>query len=219
MYHFRGTCILGIVLAASAMVSAGCAENAARADAPVAFDEITVKRINVVGEDGKLRMILSNEDRSPNPVIDGKELPRAHHQRSAGILYFRQNGSNVECGGAGTAKVDEATNSGVILDYGKNDGIGIGKEESDDGQSYSAKLFIADRLPPNVGIDALKAGVATGRYEANDRIVVANTNGNATVTLSDPKGKPRIVLGVDAAGEASFKILDKDGRVVFTAPQ
>ena len=36
------------------------------------FEEIDVERINVVEKDGKLRLVISNRERSPGPIAYGK---------------------------------------------------------------------------------------------------------------------------------------------------
>lgn len=40
-------------------------------------DEITFKRINIVNEDGTPAVVISNRDRIPPPILDGKEFKRA----------------------------------------------------------------------------------------------------------------------------------------------
>ncbi len=56
------------------------------------FDEITVRRINIVEPDGTLRMVLSNKTDFPGIIIKGKETP--HPGRStAGMLFFNDEGT------------------------------------------------------------------------------------------------------------------------------
>lgn len=73
------------------------------------LDELTVKRLNVVSEDGSLRKVLSNETRQQPGLINGKELPA--RDRAQGILFFNNEGD--ECGGLTYAgvKKDGAVNS------------------------------------------------------------------------------------------------------------
>ena len=65
IYAFIMTILCGIFLFSAFAVS----KNAK-------FDEIEVKRINVVDDDGKLRMVISNKDRQHSGMVDGKETPR-----------------------------------------------------------------------------------------------------------------------------------------------
>jgi hypothetical protein len=39
------------------------------------FDEIQVRRINIVEPNGTLRMVISNQNRLPGVIIKGKEQP------------------------------------------------------------------------------------------------------------------------------------------------
>lgn len=58
-------------------------------------DELTVKRINVVAENGQLRMVISNEHRQHPGSVNGNQVePR---ERPAGMLFFNELGD--ECGG------------------------------------------------------------------------------------------------------------------------
>src|SRR3546814_7100370 len=58
------------------------------------FDEISVKRINIVEPDGKYRLALSNSERFPGLLMEGKEYK--HHSRDGGrILFFNDEGDEV----------------------------------------------------------------------------------------------------------------------------
>jgi len=86
-------------------------------------DELTVKRINLIGEDGSLRMVISNEKRQHPGRINGKNL--APRERPAGILFFNNQGD--ECGGLvyNVAKEKNSTNSGMsfTMDNYHNDQV------------------------------------------------------------------------------------------------
>src|SRR5215510_10032580 len=52
----------------------------------VSFDEIDVKRINLVEPDGTLRLVISNKARFPGLYIKGKEYP--HDRNTAGLIFL-----------------------------------------------------------------------------------------------------------------------------------
>lgn len=55
------------------------------------FDTITVQRINVVEPDGKLRMVLTNNNRIPGVIIEGHEYADYGDRKpttAAGILFY-----------------------------------------------------------------------------------------------------------------------------------
>src|SRR5450631_3364097 len=56
------------------------------------FDEITVRRINIIEPDGTLRMILSNKADAPGLFIRGKEYPHSD-RKSAGVIFVDDEGT------------------------------------------------------------------------------------------------------------------------------
>src|SRR3546814_16928154 len=58
------------------------------------FDEISVKRINIVEPGGKYRLVLANSERFPGLFMEGKEYK--HHSRDGGgMLFFHDEGDEV----------------------------------------------------------------------------------------------------------------------------
>ncbi len=54
------------------------------------FDEIDVKRINLIEPDGTLPMVMSDKAYFPGLVVKGKEYP--HDRQTAGMLFFDDEG-------------------------------------------------------------------------------------------------------------------------------
>src|SRR5262245_17381930 len=61
------------------------------------FAELDVERLNIVEKDGKLRMVISNSQRAPDPIIDGKSYPMRQGGNTAGMIFYNNKGD--ECGG------------------------------------------------------------------------------------------------------------------------
>lgn len=190
------------------------------------FDEITVKRINVVDSIGKTRVILA-----------GEFGPR--RKESAGLLFNNPDGS--EAGGLiynGTKGPDGKISAGAILtfDQYRNDQI-MAMEYYHQGDRKRQGLTIQDR--PDTLSDLVKqayravetAKTAAERdslqryYQAKipPRDLVArrlfagrDVAGASVITLSDPSGKPRLRMQVDSTGAASIAFLDGNGQVVKT---
>ena len=57
------------------------------------FKEITVERINIVEPDGKLKMVISNQDSQHPGMVDGK--PFDARERSPGIIFFNEEQDEV----------------------------------------------------------------------------------------------------------------------------
>ena len=199
------------------------------------FAEIDVERINVVEKDGKLKMVISNSERQHPGVIDGRTLTRT---RPAGMLFFNDKGD--ECGGLsfnGEQKDGKASagallafdrflqDQTVAIQYGENNG------------QYSAGLRVWDRPDTSLGevVDKLQViqKMADGPEKtqamqklretsgagAAQRVFVGKTREKAAaLTLSDPQGRPRAQLIVDAQGAARLEFLDEKGVVIQSIP-
>jgi hypothetical protein len=199
------------------------------------FTEIDVERINIVEKDGKLKMVISNSERQHPGVIDGKTLSRT---RPAGMLFFNEKGD--ECGGlsfSGDQKDGKASASALLAfdKFQQDQTVGIQYGESN-GQYY-AGLRVWDRPDASLGdvIDQLQAiqKMPDGPQKTQamqklrnspaasgpQRVFVGKTREKeAALTLSDPQGRPRLQLMVDAQGAARIEFLDEKGNVVQRLP-
>jgi hypothetical protein len=199
------------------------------------FTEIDIERINIVEKDGKVKMVISNGERQHPGVIDGKLLSRS---RPPGILFFNEKGD--ECGGLSFSgdRKDGAANAGALLAFDRfrqDQTIGIQYSESN-GQ-YFAGLRVWDRPDTSLGevIDQLQAiqKMPDGPDKTQamqklrnspgasgpQRVFVGKTREKAAaLTLSDPQGRPRLQLMVDAQGAARLEFLDEKGNVVQRLP-
>jgi hypothetical protein len=100
-----------ITLLLSVFAIAGCAE--APSDSP-RFTELTVERLNIVSPGGTKRIVLSNQERLPKPVVGGREHVR--YVKAAGMLFYNEAGDEV--GGLAVARVpDGQSQVALVLDY------------------------------------------------------------------------------------------------------
>jgi hypothetical protein len=170
-----------------------------RASKTEAFDQITVHRINVVEPDGTLRLVISNRDQLPGIIVRGKEQPFERPQ--AGMLFYNDEGSE---------------NGGLIFSGHKNPKGDV----VDSGGSLSFDKYGDNQIVQLAGVDDSTdkfAGLIVS--DNNRRIWVGREGtGDATVTLMDVKGKPRIRMQVTADGTPSLVFLDAEGRVVSQMP-
>lgn len=199
------------------------------------FEEIDVERINIVEKDGKLKLVISNSERQHPGVVDGQTLSR---RRPAGMLFFNDKGD--ECGGLsfdGSQKDGKPTANALLAfdRFRQDQTVGIQYGESN-GQYY-AGLRVWDRPDTSLGpvIEKLAAiqkmsdgPEKTAAMEklremaggAAERVMVGRDREQAAVVrLSDSKGKPRLKLLVDAAGQPKLEFLDETGKVTFSLPQ
>lgn len=161
------------------------------------FDEITVKRINIVDENGVNRMVLSNQERMEPPIIAGKKYKRA--LSPAGIIFYNEKGD--EAGGIALSKNPETNIYALALDYDNADAIGLLTQQNND-DSYRSGLIINDKdLSGKVGSNI-------------NRINLMSDNGNSSLVINGPDEKPRIIISVDSIGNPLFKIMNKQGEVI-----
>jgi hypothetical protein len=200
------------------------------------FDEIDVERINIVEKDGKLKMVISNAERQHPGVIDGQMMTR---KRPPGMLFFNEKGD--ECGGLsfdGNVRDGKGSASALLAfdRFRQDQTIGVTYGESN-GQ-YSAGLRVWDRPEASLGglitqlsdiqkmADGPEKTAAMQKLrespaaQAAERVMVGrDREQSAVVRLSDTKGRPRLRILVDVAGNPKLEFLDETGKVTFTLPQ
>jgi len=203
------------------------------------FSEIDVERINLVEKDGKLRMVISNRDRSPGPIGYGKPFGYPGGSRP-GIIFF--NDEETENGGltfsgkteegkfnaVGHLSFDQYNQDQVLyLQYIDNNGqrrMGLTVADRAD---VSIMEWVAERDSINRLPDGPEKTEALRRLREPrngvpifaERVYVGRTVAKAAVVnLSDRNGKPRIRMQVDSMGTASIEFLDEQGRVLSRLP-
>ncbi|RAJ83638.1 hypothetical protein CLV59_103609 [Chitinophaga dinghuensis] len=162
------------------------------------FDEISVKRINIVDEKGNNRIVISNEERTPPPMVGGKTFKRRFNP--AGFIFYDESGN--ECGGLAMAKSEGSGFRVMAFDYDNNDAIGIITQEDLAGKNFSAGLMVNDKKPG--------APVGSGV----NRINLNTTNGVAGLQINGPDGKVRLRVMVDSLGTPYMETVDANGKIV-----
>ena len=84
VYAFVSSLVLLTVLSA-----------ALRGSQPERFEEIDVQRINIVESDGRVKMVITNQERFPDGVMDGRTFERT--EKYPGIVFYNSDGD--ESGG------------------------------------------------------------------------------------------------------------------------
>ncbi len=170
-------------------------------------DRITAQRIDIVDENGVIRMTLSG--RTPAPIIDGIQYRRAFNV--AGLVLYDDKGS--ERGGFGTA--DVAGGMAVLaLDHPAMDAIGW--RVSPDGEV----AFSINQAPPLLREPALGNRLVPGVKTCTRIRMVVGADGTPAIALSDKADRARLRLTVTEEGYGAIEFLDAEGRVVHTlAPE
>jgi hypothetical protein len=195
------------------------------------FREITAERINIAERDGKLRMVISNQQSQHPGMFDNKLM--AARERPAGMIFFNDAGD--ECGGLVYEGDKKSAAMAWSVDQFKNDQIMQLQYQQEDknerlSRSYGMKLWdrrddytlprligytdslkkLNDTTVYNAGIKNLEAAGALGK----ERLFIGkNTVGEVGLFLRDAKGIPRLKIFINTQNEPVIQILNDKGEV------
>ena len=201
------------------------------------FTELDVERINIIEANGTVKLVIANRERAPDQVMEGQSRPRAAGNKSPGITFFDDAGD--EAGGLkirGDRRVGPSARRHLLFDQHRGDQVlGLISEESEEGRT--AGLTVWDRpdmplpevvqryeklmaVPPGPQRDKLAADfeACCAGFGATRLFVGKSRNRDATLGLSDARGRERLRLVVTANGDARIEFVDERGRPTFTIP-
>jgi len=207
------------------------------------FIEIDVERINVVEKNGIRRLAIANSERMSPITFYGKEYPSSRTpgaNNRAGLIYFNDEGT--ENGGiawSGKRMPDGKFRASGVLTFDQyNQGEALALWYDDDNGRRRSGMIVYDQ-PEGSMQASLDSGVVfraiadtaerTRRMQAYREARLRQSGGvrsytprlwigkdptkASLVTLSDPKGRPRLRLSVDSLGMARLEFLDENGKV------
>lgn len=204
---------------------------------------LEVERINVVEPDGRLALVISNGQRIPGPVLEGRELPRelsAGRRGSAGLMFYSARGDEV----GGLTFRGEASGDGysagslLAFDQYRQDQV-VAVQYADNGSARSAGVNVWDRsttvsihelvellqaargpagAPRDSAERRIEALGASGTLGAH-RVFLGSRNRTAVLSIADTRGRPRIRIQVDSLDLPRLEFLDESGRVIQSLPQ
>ena len=226
-----------ITLAVAGLVILGLSGFSLRSAQHQRFSEIDVERINVIEPDGRIRMVVSDQQRSPAPMFKGKPFAYAGGTRTGVIFYddegtesggmtFRGRMINGKPSAAGHLSFDQYGQDQVInLEYQEGDGRrqqGLTIDEHADVPLFDVltQYRSIQAMPPGAAkADSLRqwtasqGGVAWGAH----RLFLGRDQQKAAILdLRDTHGRSRLRLSVDSIGGARIEFLDDSGRVIRT---
>jgi hypothetical protein len=205
------------------------------------FDTITVHRINLVDNDGALRLAISNKDNFPPPIMHGK--PFGIGMRSVGgspsFVFYNADGD--EQGGFrwdGTGRVGGKYSQLMSMSFDQfeqNDDLMLNFSDSNAGRSGGLELQEqSETTPLDVLLREMQAASAAGKTAAeqnaistkfarshfvgHDRFFGGYNADGSMVRLSDKEGRPRLLMIVDKAGSPHIEFLDDSGKVTYELP-
>lgn len=208
------------------------------------FKEISVERINVLESNGQLRLVISNQSRSPECLTYGKPFtPPIPGGNRPGLIFYNdegtENGGLVFRGGKdekgnfnaiGHFSFDQYNQNQVLyLSYTDDNGNQNTGLHIDDWQkspafgNWRAEYKKAQKMPDSPEKEALLKNLLEprpGQKAFAQRVFVGKDESKtAMVSLSDRMGKPRLQLLVDSNGVAKLNFLDQQGNVTRSLAQ
>ena len=203
-------------------------------DKNLKLDELTLKRLNLISEDGSLRMVISNENRQHPGRMNGKDFSK--RERPAGIIFFNNEGD--ECGGiiANVTSEKSSINSGMSFtmdNYHDDQVVQILNDETyENGNSAIQRGLIINEFPigSNIVSRNLKFEELEKIENENERnekmndlwqkegskrrlFVGRNKNNDSGLFLYDSNGKPKMKIYVDKNGNPRLETINNKGKV------
>ncbi len=208
------------------------------------FTEVDVERLNIVEKNGTLRLAIFNSERKPPIIFNGREYPGLRGGQAigmAGMNMFNEEGSEV--GGFGwrgrkTADGHSAAGHLIFDQYNQDETLIL--SYTDLNGRRSAALSVVDQPNTSIqpGLDSLlvfralpdgpektrrieafrAARRRSGELRASRLFVGKDASKSTVVSLSDPRGRPRLRLSVDSLGMATVQFLNDSGRVTRSLP-
>ncbi|OCX54522.1 hypothetical protein BEL04_09815 [Mucilaginibacter sp. PPCGB 2223] len=211
------------------------------------FTEIDAERINIIGENGRPVLVLTNKQRIPGPSASGRSYsPDIIDGRKyfAGLLFFSETGDEV--GGLiySGIKKDSIAYSQVVhlsFDQWKQNQV-IALDYNDNGKNRYSGLRVWDRpvnIPLSIQLNQLEAMVANKNnsrkvdsirkllIDAQDRgengierMFIGSKDEVAQIQLKDKKGIVKARLYVDnTTNAARLEFYNENGEVINSFPK
>jgi hypothetical protein len=207
------------------------------------FDEISVKRIDIIESNGMPRLIISNKELSPDVLSYGKTFGISGRNRP-GIIFYNDEGT--ENGGltfmGNTDSISgkyTATGHFSFDQYNQNQVLYL--QYSDENGERTTGLYIDDwheepafpkwrsmyksaqNMPEGpekiAKLNQLMEPAKGNPAYAHRVFIGRDINKAAMINLSDKEGKTRIQLLVDSLGTAKLIFLDQSGNIVYSLPE
>jgi len=198
------------------------------------FEEITVERINVVEPDGTRKLVIASSARQTEGTIGGVQIP-VQRTRPAGMIFFNDYGDEV--GGLAFGGNRTAGTQILAFDQAGQDQVVtvVNREWTDaDGRRLrTSGIELVDRPTDRTLLDVLalmreleaiqdpeeraraRAQIDGPATFGGPRMFVGRTaEGQATVALTDGRGRYRLRMAVEADGAAAIEFLDAEGNVI-----
>jgi hypothetical protein len=198
------------------------------------FDQIKVRRVNVVEPDGTVRLVISDKSEFPGLYLHGKEIKRADRQDSAGMLFVNDEGTEdggLNYGASRDASKGPSSFSHLSFDQYDQDQTLVLGASLEDGKKASgvtvndvgAYVITPEFIADAERVKAMPSGTARvsewakfkRKYpgDAERGFFGRQIDDSVGVSLRDVQGRVRASLTVKPDGEPVLQFLNAEGKV------
>ena len=170
--------------------------------------ELNVEKLNIVEEDGRLKMSLFNSKNIPSLIMDNIDLLPGHRENDgiSGLMFYNNHGD--ECGGliyGSKVKEDGAVSMGMSLTFDKwkqDQVVQMHLQKENEMEQYGISIY--DR--PNKHFSHTLDTLNEFRSETN------KDKQTELVEELNKDNQKRIFVGKDFDGETKIALFDKSGK-------
>ncbi|HSA93868.1 MAG TPA: hypothetical protein VLE48_12720 [Terriglobales bacterium] len=201
------------------------------------FAEIDVERINVVEPDGKVDLVITNASRFPPPILNGRTMKRSGESGHGvpGLVFYNREGN--EQGGlvwSGRSRDGKYTAGAMLAfdQFNHDQTVAISYDDDNGLRSAGMKVWdhpddsLADLYDRSEEVQKMEPGPkrdAAAKKLSEDwgaqRVFLGKqSDRSAVLLLADAKGRARIKMTVDAAGNPKVELLDENGKTTYSLP-
>jgi len=208
------------------------------------FDTIDVKRINIIEDDGTVKMLITNAENFPSKGDEVNGIIYHKRTKRAGLLFYTEDGK--ECGGLiyDGRKTEKGHSAGLSLTFDQYDGdqvmqlittdqkVGNNRYKSGrlvfndlgDNQTQETSTRIGEELNGikdlNKRREKREEYRKKGMLGSVTRIALGQTPGKQNgLFLYDDKGKTRAKFIIDKDNSIKLIAYDEMGKVISTWPE
>lgn len=201
------------------------------------FKSIDVEKLNIVEEDGTVKMSLFNSQNMPPLIFEGEDILPGHRQDDdhSGIMFY--NGDGFECGGLifGSKELENGEHESALSltfdQYQQDQVVQMFAVEQDGEQSYGFNFFdrpqgtIKETIKKMEKIDKTEEG--TERDKLIEEIKAENPRrmfmgkkptGEIAIQMHDSVGNERIRMAIDTDDNPKIEFLNTEGEVIYSLP-
>jgi hypothetical protein len=160
------------------------------------FQTVSARTLRIVDSQGHARFVIGAP--LPNPVIQGKELPRS--SPVVGIQFLDSQGNET----GGLAIIDRVQGAALCFDYSTGD---------------PGEAMRFTKAGDYKGITLLDPPAPGGQLgvSGNSRIEMSLDKGMPRLALSDRNGKDRLVLTINNNGNPQIESFDANGKAIVSS--